>query len=1082
MTTGRNLILGKLTEKLFGPGLGERDENDSFEHEIISGRMNLSYMTGILFPQQSSHDALSIEEGSSGDQEDENLTHDPDDPLSMSTELKPSSMGLSFCLIKGSKVKVQINAARYLQFQDKEENDKQSNDKWKRHPLNEEITNLEVSKQVYRQKVFSETATFECQFRKLSNDLTLLTLSLCNDLKDSHTRIEKTENTLFQVSLAISIVTGRIEKYPVSSYSPPTEEEAEIRLIYGKRRPFAVGHGTSVDWKVEGEDCIEITTTPIPKAYVWRPIFDKLEINEQGKTKIFENNNIFNVAYLSSNNLEKNKLINDLNNLINFYEDWIKNQIEIDVEDFYADSKNRIISKCIQSKDRILEGISLLKDDKVFELFKLANKAMLISMEHSKRISNGPFELGASNTDKFDYLDATEFSWRPFQLAFFFQVLPSLINEEHIDRETVDLIWFSTGGGKTEAYLFLAAFELLRRRLFFGKSGEGVAIINRYTFQFLSMDQFQRTSVMICALEILRKEELEKGNNWIGSNRFSIGLFVGGGISPNLFQDRNGNGSNEKLNQLFNEKKPRENNPFPISSCPSCGTYLLPKEQKIKAEDGSVDNSFYGFAGMGNNFRTYCPEESCQFHSSLPIHFVDEDVREQLPSFVLGTIDKFAMLTWNRSNPKLMGADTNFKPPSLIIQDELHLISGPLGTLASLYEASFEVLMKNFNSGKPPKYIASTATIRNASKQIERMYGKKTAIFPSPGITDQDSFFSKLDVGNNNKARLYVGIMGQGLTSTVSVSWSIAAILQSVYELSLQKQLSDEEVDGFWTLLAYHNSKRELGRISNAANDEIPARVKVYSEADDGFRKDLSVLELKSNAATPIPIARQILNTPHSDESKAIDIAPCTNIISVGVDIQRLALMLVNGQPKLSSEYIQASSRVGRGKVSGLIVTCLSPTKPRDRSHYESFKHYHESFYSFVEPTSVTPGSLNAMDRALHACLVNIIRNCSKYKKNEDAKKFDPNDPTTSKLISALRKRIHKSYPDNSDMVNRIDEKLDLLIEEWRTWTTLNSQLYYSLQNRDKKNTVLKRYDEKKSIGWETLQSMRNVDTEIKLV
>ena len=555
MTSGRNLILDKLTEKLFGPGLGDRDENDSFETEIVSGRMNLSYMIGILFPQESSHDTLSIEEGISGDQEDENLTHDPDDPLSMSTELKPSSMGLSFCLKNGSTVKVRVNAARYLKFENKDENNKQSNDQWKRHPLDEEIINIELSKQVYRQRVFSETATFECQFRKLSNDLTLLTLSLRNDLKDSHTRIEKTENTLFQVSLAISIVTGRIEKYPVSSYSPPTEEEAEIRLIYGKRRPFAVGHGTSVDWKVEGEDCVEITTTHIPKAYVWRPIFDNLEVNDKGKTKIFENNNIFNVALLSSNNLEKNKLINDLNNLTNFYEEWIKNQKEIHVEDFYADAKNRIISKCIQSKERILEGISLLKDDKVFDLFKLANKAMLISMVHSKRISNGPFELGVSNTDKLNYLDAAEFSWRPFQLAFFFQVLPSLINEEHLDRETVDLIWFSTGGGKTEAYLFLAAFELLRRRLFFGKRGEGVAVINRYTFQFLSMDQFQRTSIMICALEILRKEELEKGNKWIGSNRFSIGLFVGGGISPNLFQERNGNGSNDKLNQLFNEKK-----------------------------------------------------------------------------------------------------------------------------------------------------------------------------------------------------------------------------------------------------------------------------------------------------------------------------------------------------------------------------------------------------------------------------------------------------------------------------------------------------------------------------------------------
>jgi hypothetical protein len=328
--------------------------------------------------------------------------------------------------------------------------------------------------------------------------------------------------------------------------------------------------------------------------------------------------------------------------------------------------------------------------------------------------------------------------------------------------------------------------------------------------------------------------------------------------------------------------------------------------------------------------------------------------------------------------------------------------------------------------------------------------------------------------------------MGQGVRSTIAVSWAMSAILQGIYKLSRDGDLSSAEIDAFWTLVAYHNSKRELGRIANATRDEIPTRLKVYAKLQTEERPSrFEVLELKAHAEVPIPQARQRLARKHSASEPAVDIAPCTNIISVGIDIERLGLMLVNGQPKLTAEYIQATSRVGRGQVPGLVFTCYSPSKPRDRSHYESFRDYHEKFYSFVEPTSVTPGAIPAIERALHAALVTVIRHGGGLVENAKARDFDPSIPKIADLIAALELRLRSAYSDPSEQEerDRISQGIADRVSQWADWAAAaraGGSLQYTVAPRQVRPALFYRFgDPTPQIGWPTLQSMRHVDREI---
>ncbi|MFY0690758.1 MAG: hypothetical protein JXR14_02410 [Paracoccaceae bacterium] len=1070
--------------------------------------MSLAYMQGMLYPRSSRQT-----DDTGGDDEGDNAEDDgfesPDDPLAMATALMPASMGITFCVTEETAFEIVVEGALYREVdgsgeaevdlpeidtaEDSTGNRGQSrgSERWKRHPIEPSRLLLKAGETFSEpKKCLAEIASISVLPRKLPDGRWLMTISVSNDNESGRPDPSK---TIYQANLSVVPTNGTIAPYPTGEYLPPSEEERELQVIYGTHEVYAAGHGVSADWELdENGNCTRVCTQGMPTAHVWRPRFDQLIIREGEEP--FADTEIFNLSFLASGKTNRRLLGDRLKAFVAFYEEWIGAQDEIEVPSRLQADADRILSRCRRSAARMHEGVVLLsQDEEVFKAFTLANRAMLMSMSHFARASGatrhdgkqGPFELGDAETGEIDYLSNTKPSWRAFQLAFILQLLPSLCDDQHEDRDAVDVIWFPTGGGKTEAYLLAAALELVRRRLVAGGAGCGTGVINRYTYRFLTSDQFQRTAGMICALEKLRRDLVIEGDTSLGETEFSIGLFVGGEVSPNRVNDSHGSGAYQWCLKLYDAKQPRADNPFPIESCPCCGTLLVPSVER-RLPDGQADETYFGFLASPGSFVVRCPEEDCAFHDGIPAYVVDEQILETPPSFLLGTIDKFAMIPWKERGGRILGVGTSNHPPSLIIQDELHLISGPLGTLAGIYEAAFETLVRS-GSDASPKVIAATATIRNAGAQCRRIYGREGVVFPSPGLSANDSFFSSMDVGNTDRSRLYVGLMGQGLRSTVAVSWAMAAILQAVKELEEEGNLTTEELDAYWSLVAYHNSKRELGRIANATRDEIPARLKVYAGAEDVERStDFHVLELKAHAETPIPVARQILGQRHDPpDNPAVDIVPCTNIISVGVDINRLGLMVVNGQPKLTAEYIQASSRVGRGDVPGLVFTCFSPSKPRDRSHYEAFRTFHERFYSYVEPTSVTPGSIPAIERALHAALVTVVRHGTGRRSNADASKFEPSNEKVADIINILLSRLQAAYDaaEDREIRDRLARKLDERIEQWLDWTRGHHDLRYSASRGQQQAALLRRFEDKlvDGVGWHTLQSMRHVDSEIKL-
>jgi ATP-dependent helicase YprA (DUF1998 family) len=503
---------------------------------------------------------------------------------------------------------------------------------------------------------------------------------------------------------------------------------------------------------------------------------------------------------------------------------------------------------------------------------------------------------------------------------------------------------------------------------------------------------------------------------------------------------------------------------LPIDRCPWCATPLIPKAK-------TDDLSDLGIRADNSSFSVNCVNESCAFHDSLPISFVDEDLYAHPPTILLGTVDKFARLAWRPGGGAFFGLGRH-EPPSLVIQDELHLISGPLGSTVGVYEAAIDGLLEA--AGARPKVVASTATIRRAPDQAAGLFGREVAVFPPSGTDARDSYFARTD--DSAPGRLYIGIMSQNHTPSSALVHTAAVLAQAVEEL----QLDGPERDAYWTQIIYHNSLRELGKTVTFARDDIPARVEVI-QADPGRRRklnDAEVVELTSNVHSrqiPSILARMALA---ADEADAISLLLATNMIQVGIDVPRLGLMLVNGQPKTTAEYIQASSRVGRGRTPGIVVTLYSPSKPRDRSHYETFLPYHLALYRYVEPSSVTPFALQSRSRSLHAALVILARHGAGLSQNHQAIEFSRSDPEVARVLDILLRRAQASDPTEAE---RTLAHLNRLADEWERRATDAkrdaSNFYYEAPGKQHRR-LLRRFGDHGE-GWETLDSMRSVDLQV---
>ena len=654
--------------------------------------------------------------------------------------------------------------------------------------------------------------------------------------------------------------------------------------------------------------------------------------------------------------------------------------------------------------------------------------------------------------------------WRPFQLAFILMNLDSMQDSNHPDRLMVDLIWFPTGGGKTEAYLGLSAYTIFLKRLK-NPDNSGTTVLMRYTLRLLTAQQFQRAAALICACELIRNANVPE----LGSERITIGLWVGESLTPTTREQ-----ARSKFRRM--ETSNEDENPFIILKCPSCGS------QMGIVRDGTK-RKIMGYRRRGSPATIVykCENPQCHFHNedfTLPCKVIDEDIYNQPPTLLIGTVDKFAMLTWRPEARSLFGfreSQNRIAPPELIIQDELHLISGPLGSIVGLYETMIEELCTIDNV--KPKIIASSATVSRAKEQINSLYGRGTknvTIFPPQCLLGGDSFFAYED--EKSPGRIYSGIFASALPSHATAQIRVmSSLLQAVKSVNVE---NEKDRDPYWTILTYFNSLRELGHAATL----IRADIREYMNSI-WIRKAISGnerrfinrdIELTSRiTSSDIPEYLEQLSRSYPQEQYPVDVCLATNMVSVGVDIQRLGLMVVIGQPKTTSEYIQATSRIGRSKdAPGIVFTIYNCSKPRDRSHYEHFQEYHSKIYSKVEPTSVTPFSAPARERALHSVLIGLIRYYSEQ--NRDVPRPFPDEDIIDKVTQIIFNRVQ--LIDEEEL-----EKTYILIEEkLKYWKNELPFIYGTFgQNTDipliypaGSNPA----EDIKQRAWPTPTSMRNVD------
>lgn len=1050
----RDAFVAEIRSRLIGPVEAK---------EVLHEKPHKRYLSGMIFPQGATAGKNIADEHQDG--EDPSMDEDededaPESPTDMLFQKLPASVGMTFALeANEQKLTVHLRAAAYSKG--KAEVVAVSADRRKRKgppvvwtrralPSGSDVETVVVDLPHDGARTREPIRVLEGMaelrvYVRFSGDARIATVALVNRNQTAEEMPVNAEHILFQVEMTCAPSLG-VPAYPDPPRISPDPEAEELALQYRDTPAFAVGHGCGVYWPTPEADVVSSVSVDFLPSVEVPPVTTEIRSLPGSVAEA-----------LSMKRLQDPSFdpVSPFRDLIEEYANWRDGIAKQKLDARFEPARQRIIERIDAVIDRMTDGVDLLEDQPdALKVFRLANRAMLISLARAA-CNQDRKRTGRFQDVSLASLEDKAVVWRPFQIAFFLISLRGLWEPGHDSRDIVDLIWFPTGGGKTEAYLGVAAFEMIRRRLMDPEHGGGTAVIKRYTLRLLTIQQFERAGGLICALETLRRKgDIET------SHPFTLGLWVGGDSAPNTGAD-----AQKDLKKIHSSAGRVDGVKVPLKQCPVCSKPIVPEN---KAE-GIAD---VGLRAKGNSVELFCSDPACPFHDGLPIGYVDEDLYASPPTLLLGTVDKFAMLAWRHEARAFFGTDSGMAPPSLIIQDELHLISGPLGTLAGIYEAAIDRIISEL--GAPAKYICATATIRRSDDQILKLYGRRGALFPPAGISAGNSFFSRTSTDPKARGRLYLGAMGQGHTPTFSNVIASSALLSAGGVMRAQ---AGDQVDTWWTVVAYHNSKRELGKTLSLARDDIPGRLDALGEQRKVAASRVS--ELSANLKdSEIPEALHRLSVELPDRH-ALDYVACTNMLSVGVDVSRLGLMLVNGQPKTVSEYIQASSRVGRSskRPPGIVFTLFSPTKPRDRSHYEFFRHFHKGFYRYVEPTSVTPFAMPAQQRGLHGAFLALVRMVSEISANNHAAAIRTKVPEVRRLADAFCERIKEARDGN---MAETCKRLDDFIEDWLSQANLHGNKL-RFQSGGKEHPGLIKAFRKPGTGIETLQSLRNVDVPLKL-
>ena len=1132
MTTSaeiRQQLVNALRMDLIGPGWSDVNRR----HEYLSQPPSVWYTTGFLVPhvfqeeagrtseeEQLSFSDLAGEEPSNDAAnrlEKKERDDDANDSLEQANTRRswfPSSLGLSFILEKGSTLEATVCWGDYsppAQGVDEKI--------WVRNPQNvdkqftidgtgsSDDIPIEPNPEGLCLRWIARPAPKKLGY---PSDQLSVSLFLLNKRRQKGKQIRyRDPHTAFQVEVSLHCSMGfPPRRDALQNASNQDSDEAIAALQYRRDFCFATGHNVAViPSGIEdsrSDRATTLTTTWLPTAEVMRVEPKPPEDAEQVPMGMEE------LADLAQNE----QIIDTLQPMVKAYQNWIARQPANPISDpeLHETAKD-LCSKALECADRIDAGIQLLADPLVREAFRTMNCVMAKAQRQRSAFSVKvpPDQIGTVNGTRTP-------GWRFFQLAFVLMNLPGIAQPDSVrgkkDRQTVELLFFPTGGGKTEAYLGLAAFTLVHRRLLHpGIESAGVTVLMRYTLRLLTLDQLGRAATLICGLELERLERAANSHRYqLGEWPFEIGMWVGKAASPNSLGS-SGDGDRQSAQTLLtNWKNGKSDRPIPIETCPWCNRPLRPDGFHLMPERKPDRLEIYCREPRPEFREEYSHMGPCPFQKTvpLPVLAVDEQIYRRLPCFLISTIDKFAALPWLGKTSSLFGNVTSYQlpsgkavagfwgpaekasgtkisqgrllPPELVIQDELHLISGPLGTLAGLYEAAIEQLMRPTPDSPPPKIIASTATVRRAEAQIKALFGRsQSSVFPPPGPERDDNFFSRT-IQDSNQARLYVGLSapGRNLKGVLLRSYlGLMAAAQKAWNENKGKG-DKNPADPYMTLLGYFSNLKELGVTRSILEDELGAQLEEFAanralpmeglENPFASRKRPEMPEeLTSRVSTArISATKDQLSKPYVDK-QSLDVALATNMISVGLDISRLGLMVVLNQPKTAAEYIQATSRVGRQlsdkpeeNKPGLVLVLLNPNRPRDRSHYELFPYWHQTFYRHVEATSCTPFASRALDRGLPGVVVAMARHSqAALAPPQGAMAADALQACKEQIAKALQNRCLATGAADEDHNSRLPTEVrDRVIDLMEAWWKLTQQpeakfQYWSHEDKTAGNGLL---------------------------
>jgi hypothetical protein len=1148
MASVRSILFDSLRKELLGPRKGT--------FEDIGDNPKGEYVVGILEPATfvraplEYYRTVDFSLGDDEIREDDDVADYDVDNLSLNLGLDPralpKSMGISFVLSAETSpfIDLLVTWARYKKVEKK---------KWKRTPDHVLLRRVDAAKNARWEK---EGVRIELRTSVIKNEEHYVSIYLVNDTPLEDRKYAATEDLVFQPQIRVNCCKGT-KPVPVRGQQAGDDDESNLSFLYLDRPTLTRGHMCGALWKEidperpltdlkrSSEPSVENPFVSIEEGIVEKKdeeYFTNPDIRTEftpcysiEQVKFEPKEDYVGIPELRAEHLseawDRETLERTLGSIVENYEKWISDQKQaaVSLPRQYRDKASRLLEKCRESKQRIENGLNLLKEDENLRLsFCFMNKVMDVQSrwKHNRSLT-----------------------WRLFQIAFILQNIQGIMNRNHIDRKTCDLLWFPTAGGKTEAYLGLLVLVLaLRRRKSRGEihDGAGTAVISRYTLRMLTIQQFRRALMAIVACEYLRtinwrpKGYHSKEETRWGTNRFSIGLWVGGEVTPNHLLDHKRfdtrtyrteyfPGALGRLRgfDLYRKKgyrviKTTENEPAQVLECPACKTILaMPEKRVLKSGsykiywvisassqpkvsggfDGSVFRTqkiriiklpspkFYvlevsfstsspigahdvsnwwetivrprlgpgiveAFARASHpgyfirkwdvtkedvDFEIHCPNPSCDLNSvrwketirgnderqidtppldafsiagsdntsySLPISafVVDDQIYHRCPSLIVATVDKFARLPFEPRAKAIFGSVNmydscwgfyrdntppdrsglhegetmsvpRFRPPELVIQDELHLIEGPLGSMVGIYESAIEELSSEKIGGinTRPKYIASSATIQKAMPHVKAVFDRDVSVFPPPGISIEDNFFSHTreahPLASEYPGRLYVGVCAPGRgphTPTIRI-W--CSLMQKTFELRNTRGDTDE-VDQFWTLVGYFNALRELASATSLYKIDMVERLRQTNTSPRTLEPSLELSSQMDSSEIPVALNQLSKALPEN----IVDAVLATSMFGTGVDIDRLGLMVVHGQPKTTANYIQATGRVGR-KRGGLVVAFYRSTRPRDLDHYEFFSGYHRCLHKYVEPISANPFSPRARERALGPIMVAFLRN-----------------------------------------------------------------------------------------------------------